>query len=103
MAIRVTQLGNEVWVRNPSNIRVTQIGLEVWINPLSHIRVTQVGLEVWRSIATLPQVITGHADGYAIAYALGNAMPVAGHADGYATAVDLAYPPGSPIMVVMGI
>ena len=51
MALRVTQVGKEVWVQNPSNIRVTQIGAEVWIanNNNSNIRTTQIGLEVWRT------------------------------------------------------
>ena len=47
MALRVTQIGNEIWVTNPSNLRTTQIGKEAWVNNPSHIRVTQIGAETW--------------------------------------------------------
>ncbi len=104
MSIRVTQLGNEVWVHNPSNIRVTQIGNEVWIRPSSRIRVTQVGLEVWRGSANAPLTAEGHADGIAYVYALtDHALPIVGTADGFATARETSGGPDSAIMVIMGI
>jgi hypothetical protein len=59
MALRVTQIGKEVWLRNPANIRVTQIGKEVWLRNPSNIRVTQIGKEVWRTTANF--VSTGSA------------------------------------------
>jgi hypothetical protein len=51
MALRVSQVGKEVWYSAPGNLRVTQLGNEVWINNSnnSNIRVTQLGKEVWRS------------------------------------------------------
>lgn len=105
MAIRVTQVGNEVWVINPSNIRVTQIGNEVWVIPAGgRIRVTQFGNEVWRSVADAPLSITGLADGVARAFAYTPfTFPVEGHADGYATAHERSGVKGSAIMEVMGI
>lgn len=104
MAIRVTQLGNEVWVINPSNIRVTQLGNEVWILPAGgKVRVTQAGLEVWRTDAGEPLAITGNADGQGSAYAIeARSIPVAGQADGYATAQS-TLPFVSPIIAVMAI
>lgn len=104
MSIRVTQVGNEVWLRNTSNIRVTQVGNEIWLQNTSRIRVTQVGLEVWRWSGEVPLAITGNADGIARVYAYeAHSMPVTGNADGYATARDKTAPDGSAIMVVMGI
>jgi hypothetical protein len=85
MAIRVTQVGNEVWVRNPSNIRVTQIGNEVWLRNPSNIRVTQVGKEVWRTTANAPAPTAGHADGSASVSGIVGSSSGAGHADGQAT------------------
>jgi hypothetical protein len=105
MAIRVTQVGNEVWVKNPAHIRVTQIGNEVWVTPFAgNLRVTQAGIEVWRSVANAPLSITGHADGVARVFAYpSNAYATAGEADGYATASSGPRPQNSAIMVVMGI
>jgi hypothetical protein len=105
MAIRVTQLGNEVWVINPSKIRVTQVGTEVWMIPTGgKIRVTQLGIETWRSVADEPLTIEGHADGVARPFAYTSfAYTTEGHADGYATAQETSGLKGSAIMVVMGI
>jgi hypothetical protein len=49
MALRDSQIGKEVWIRNPASNRVTQIGKEVWenTNNTSLLRVTQIGKEVW--------------------------------------------------------
>lgn len=98
MAIRVTQIGVSVWVKNPSNIRVTQasvsvwlnnpskirvtqIGNEVWVHNPSNIRVTQIGNEVWQSSATAPVTATGHADGISSVSGIFNSFAV-GNADG---------------------
>jgi hypothetical protein len=106
MSIRVTQFGNEVWVKNPSNIRVTQFGNEVWVvSAAGKVRVTQIGIEVWRTVAGLPQTMTGHADGYATAYAISDrAQTTRGNADGYATASERhGKPLTGPIIALMGI
>jgi hypothetical protein len=104
MAIRITQIGNEVWVINPSNLRVTQIGNEIWVVSASgNIRVTQIGVEVFRTVAGLPLTITGHADGVANVYAMeAHALPTQGNADGYAT-VHMSTPFEAPIIAFMGI
>lgn len=105
MSIRVTQIGNEVWVRNPSFIRVTQIGNEIWIVPSGgRVRVTAINLTVWRTVAGAPLTITGNADGYATVYAISSqSIPVAGQADGFATAVMFGKVPPTPIMAFMAI
>ena|GEM_PF-4499234 len=51
MAIRVTQVGKEIWYSGPvGNLRATQVGTEVWYpGPVGNLRITQIGLEVWRT------------------------------------------------------
>jgi hypothetical protein len=53
MSLRNTQIGKEVWVKDPSNLRTTQIGKEVWeqTNNTSKLRVAQIGKEVWITTA----------------------------------------------------
>jgi hypothetical protein len=85
-------------------IRVTQLGLEVWVHNSSRIRVTQIGLEVWRRVTDAPAATTGLADGIARVWGFTpNAVLTTGQADGYATAQDDKAARGSAIMVVMGI
>ena len=103
MSIRITQVGNEVWVINASNIRVTQISNEVWVINGGNIRVTQIGAEVWRTVAGSPLTMEGHADGLARVYAISApSATTEGHADGYAV-VRETKPTVDPLIAFMVI
>lgn len=63
MALRVTQIGAEVWIASPAGpVRTTQVGAEPWIvSPIGPIRTTQIGAEVW--INWVPFVPPPHGHG----------------------------------------
>lgn len=50
--LNATQVGLEVWSKNPSKALGTQVGLEVWSVGTAKLQPSQVALELWRTPGT---------------------------------------------------